>query len=108
MTDPNIPPPVEPIPRTEVHHTTINNPPARSGGGSWIGLLVGGLVLVVLVIAFVVFSQGGVSGTKDTNVDIDVDLPRPTLPDGPRVPDLPDMPSIEPPTVPGPERVPEN
>lgn len=108
MTDPNIPPPVEPTPRTEVHHTTINNPPARSGGGSWIGLLVGGLVVVVLIIAFVVFSQGGMSGTKDTNVDIDVDLPRPTLPDAPKAPDLPDMPSVEPPSVPGPEPVAEN
>ncbi|MFA4892278.1 hypothetical protein [Brevundimonas sp.] len=103
MTDPNVTPPVEPTPRTEVHHTTINNPaPARSGGG-WIGFLVGGLVVVVLIIAFVVFSNGGMSPGKDTNVDINVDLP-----DAPKMPDLPDVPAVEPPSVPGPEPVAEN
>lgn len=102
MTDPNIPPPVEPTPRTEVHHTTINNPPTRSGG-SWIGLLVGGLVVVVIIIAFVVFSNGGMSPGKDTNVDINVDLPRPSLPDAPKMPDIPDTPSVQPPSVASPE-----
>lgn len=107
MTDPNVPPPVEPTPRTEVHHTTINNPaPARSGG--WIGFLVGGLVVVVLIIAFVVFSNGGMGPGKAADIDIDVDLPRPTLPDAPKMPDLPDVPAVEPPSVPGPEPVAEN
>ena len=31
---------------------------------------------------------------KDANVDIDVDLPRPTLPDAPKMPDLPDVPPV--------------
>jgi hypothetical protein len=44
---------------------------------------------------------------KDTNVDIDVDLPRPTLPDAPKMPDLPDVPPVEPPTVPTPSPEPQ-
>jgi len=106
MTDPNVPPSLEP--RPEVHNTTINNPPQRSGSSSWIGLLVGGLVVVVLIIGFVVFTSGGMSPGRDTNVDINVDLPRPTMPDAPKIPDLPDMPSVEPPSVPQPVPVAEN
>lgn len=105
MTDPNIPGPVEP--RPEVHNTTIINPPQRGGGSGWIGLLVGGLVIVVLIIAFAVFTSGGMSPGKDTNVDISVDLPRPALPDAPTIPDLPDLPSVERPGVPQPAPVPE-
>ena len=95
MTDPNIPTPERP---EVVHNTTINNPPAGNGGGSsWIGFLVGGLLLVVVVIAFVVFSRGGISADgKDTNVDVDVDLP------AMEAPKMPDLPIIEPPTLPSP------
>ena len=106
MTDPNIPEPVEA--RPEVHNTTIINPPRRSGGSGWIGLLVGGLVIVLLIIAFVVFTNGGMSGGRDTNVDINVDLPRPTMPEAPKMPALPDVPSVDRPSVPGPEPVAEN
>lgn len=98
MTDPNIPPSDRP---EVVHNTTINNPPPSGGGGggggSWIGFLVGGLLLVVVIIAFVVFSRGGLSADgKDTNVDVDVDLP------AMEAPKMPDLPNIEPPTVPSP------
>ncbi len=103
MTDPNIPEPVEV--RPQVHNTTIINSPQRGGGSSWIGLLVGGLVVVLLIIAFVVFSSGGTSPGKDTKVDINVDLPRPTMPEGPKLPRLPEVPSVDRPTVPGPEPV---
>jgi hypothetical protein len=103
MTDPNLPP-ERPSDRPEVvHHTTINNPsPERSGGGgSAMAFIIGGLVVVAIIIAFVVFSQGGggLPDAKDTNVDIDVDLPQPTLPDPPKMPDLP---NVEPPSVPSP------
>lgn len=98
MTDPNIPPSERP---EVVHNTTINNPPSRSGGGSWIGLLLGGLVIVVLIIAFVVFSRGGMDA-KDTNVDVDVDLPKM------EAPKMPDLPEVEPPTLPQPAPAPAN
>ncbi len=106
MTDPNIPESVQA--RPEVHNTTIINPVRRSGGSGWIGLLVGGLVIVLLIIAFVVFTNGGMTGARDTHVDINVDLPRPTMPDAPKMPDLPRVPPVDRPTLPGPEPLAEN
>ncbi|WP_296170223.1 L,D-transpeptidase [uncultured Brevundimonas sp.] len=106
MTDPNVPPPERP---EVVHHTTINNPPERrGGGGSWIAFLVGGLVVVVAIIAVVIFANGGASvPTPDsTDVNVDIDLPRPNLPDAPKMPDLPSPPPIEPPSVPDPAPAP--
>lgn len=104
MTDPNIPPSERP---EVVHNTTINNPSSGSGSGSggssWIGFLVGGLLLVVVVIGFIVFSRGGMSmDGKDTNVDVDVDLP------AMEAPKMPDLPNMEPPTLPSPGPAPAN
>jgi hypothetical protein len=103
MTDPVTPPPDRP---GVVQHTTINTPSPRGGGGSWIALLVGGLVVVVVIIAFVALSNGGMPAPGGTDIDVDIDLPRPELPDAPTVPDLPDVPQIEPPTMPLPEPAP--
>ena len=106
MTDPNMPPPRDDRPEV-VHHTTINNPPASSGGGGsgWIGFLVGGIAVELIIIAVVMFSNGGLNAAKDTNVDVDVDLPTPTLPDAPKMPDLPE---VQPPSLPNPEPAPAN
>lgn len=106
MTDPNRP--IDPQERPEVvHHTTINAAPAperRSGGGGALAFIVGGLVVAALVIGFIVFSNGGFGGeAKDTNVDVDVNLPE--LPEAPK---MPDMPNIEPPSVPQPNPAPSN
>lgn len=105
MTDPNRP--TDPQERPEVvhHHTTVNTAPERrSGGGGAMAFIVGGLVVAALVIGFIVFSNGGFGGeAKDTNVDVDVNLPE--LPEAPK---MPDMPNIEPPTVPQPNPAPSN
>ncbi|HZW15809.1 MAG TPA: hypothetical protein VFF66_06100 [Brevundimonas sp.] len=105
MTDPNVPPPHDDRPEV-VHHTTINNPSTGDrGGAGWIGFLVGGLLVVLVIIAIVVFSNGGLNRATDTEVDLDVDLPAaPSLP----APDLPELPAVEPPSVPDPEPVPAN
>lgn len=99
MTDPNRP--HERVVVEPERHTTVNvQPERRSGGG--MAFLVGGLLVVVAIIAFVLFSGGGnpVQDAADTNVDVDVNLP--SLPDAPRMPD------IEPPTLPTPAPAPAN
>lgn len=100
MTDPNIPPErvvvVDP-PR----QTTVNVQPERRGGGG-MALIVGALVVVVAVIAFMVWNGGSnpVDKVADTNVDVDVNLPDP--------PKMPDIPNVEPPTLPSPGPAPSN
>lgn len=100
MTDPNAPPErvvvVEPAP-----HTTVNVQPERSGGGGgFIAFLVGGLVIVLAVIAFVVLSGNNpVKDAADTNVDVDVNLPKM---------EAPKLPEITPPTLPTPGPAPSN
>lgn len=102
MTDPNRP--VDPQDRPEVvHHTTVNTAPApeRRGGGGVLAFIVGGLVVAALVIGFIVYSNGGFGGqAEDTNVDVDVNLPE--------VPKMPELPPIEPPTIPQPNPAPSN
>ena len=67
------------------------------------GLAAGGCgTLVIIIIAVVMFSSGGVSTPDSTDIDVDIDVPRPELPDAPKMPDLPDIPPVEPPSVPQP------
>ena len=61
--------------------------------------------MVLVIIAIVVFSSGSLNRATDTNVDLDVDLPAPSLPEAPKMPDLPD---VEPPTLPNPDPAPAN
>ena len=102
MTDPNMPPErvvvVEPTPQT-----TVNVQPERSGGGGGaMAFIIGGLLVVVAIIAFVVWNGGGgaVTDAADTNVDVDVNLPE--------APRMPDLPNVEPPTLPAPGPAPSN
>jgi len=76
------------------------------GGGNWIAFLVGGLVVVLVIIAVVVFKGGGYDSARDTRVDVNIDLPRPELPDTPRSHDLPTLPLVEPPVLPSPDPAP--
>ena len=71
-----------------------------SGGGGNAGLafIVGGLLVVVAVIAFFVFGRGAMpDATKEVNVD--VNLPKM---------EAPKLPPIETPTVPTPSPAPAN
>ena len=62
-----------------------------AGGGSapWIAFILGGLLVAVAVIAYVLYA-GGLRQQAPRGVDIDVDLPTPpALPDAPKLPDPP-------------------
>ncbi|WP_253189131.1 hypothetical protein [Brevundimonas sp. LM2] len=94
MTDPNLPPErvvvVDRQPQTNVNV----QPERRSGGGGFIPFLIGGLVIVVAIIAYVLLSGNNpVQEAADTDVDIDVNLPKM---------EAPQLPNIEPPTLPSP------
>ncbi|MBX9460095.1 MAG: hypothetical protein KL785_02090 [Brevundimonas sp.] len=98
-----------PRPATNGPRSSITPPstirPTAAAGPAWIGFLVGGLLVVLVIIAIVVFSSGGLNRASDTNVDLDVDLPEaPSLP----APELPDLPPVEPPSVPDPTPAPAN
>ena len=108
MTDPNMPPPEPVMPPPEPMHepprqTTINVNPERSGGGSGvIGFLVGGLLVVVAIIAAVLYMKGDGAAPGETNLDVNIDIPAPRLPDAPRLPEAPTLPPVEPTATPSP------
>jgi len=54
---------------------TRRTPPSDRGGMGWVLALVG--IIVVLLIAWVLFSRGG---ADDGDVDIDVEVPRAEVP----------------------------
>lgn len=56
---------------------------SRGGGNSGLAFIVGALVVVVAVIAFVVYS-GGFSQKK--SIDVNVSASAPQLPDAPKPP----------------------
>jgi hypothetical protein len=61
-----------------------NTANSTGGGNTGIAFIVGGLLVVVAVIAYFVFARGGLDQTK--KVDVDVNLPKveaPKLPDAP-------------------------
>lgn len=96
MTDPNLPPRE---PERVVHQTTINTTaPEKKGGGGGLAFIIGGLVVAVAVIAFLVW-RGSVPAPMEaapSEINVDVDLPRPELP------------TVNPPTVPTPSPAPAN
>jgi len=101
MTDPNIPPErvvvVDRQPQTNVN---VESPRSGGGDGGFIAFLIGGLVVVVAIIAFVLLSgDNPVKDAADTNVDVDVNLPKM---------EAPKLPEIEPPTLPSPGPAPSN
>ena len=63
-----------------------NNGGGNSGGGNTgMAFIVGGLLVLVAVIAYFVFARGGMDPAKK-EIDVDVNLPKieaPRLPDAP-------------------------
>lgn len=102
MTDPNLPPERVVVVEKE-RPTTVNVQSERGGGGgSAMAFIIGGLLVVVAVIAFFVWNGGSnpIDKAADTKVDIDVNLPA--------APKMPDLPNVEPPTLPSPGPAPSN
>jgi len=56
---------------------------SSSGGNGGLAFIVGGLVVIVAIIAFVVYS-GGFSQKK--SVDVNISASAPQLPDAPKLP----------------------
>ena len=48
---------------------------SKGGGNAGMAFIVGGLVVVVAVIAWFVFSGGAVPGAETKSIDVDVSLP---------------------------------
>jgi len=60
------------------------------GGNAGMAFIVGALVVVVAVLAFLMFSGGF---TQKKKVDVDISASAPQLPAAPKVPDAPKPPS---------------
>lgn len=72
----------------------------NSGGGSaGLAFIVGGVVVVLAIVAWFVFAGDGLT---PENKDVNVDVSLPGVADGPTLPEAPGPPQVEPPTVAGP------
>jgi len=58
-----------------------NNTGGNGGGNAGLAFIVGGVVVVLAIVAYFVFTGG--MGTQDKNVDVDVNLPEVSAPDVP-------------------------
>lgn len=98
MTDPDMIPPERPTGRpAEVHHTTVNVAPEKSGSGGGAGLVIGALVVIALIVAAVLFlNNAPTQDSGDTNLDVNIDVPTPSMPELPEAPKMPQMPSPAP------------
>ena len=77
-----------------------------SSGGANVGLafIVGALVVVVAVLAWFLLGRGGPMQPETPNLNVDINVPAPRLPDVPDRPAPPELPSpTEPPQVAAPE-----
>lgn len=91
MTDPNLPPRTEPRPDDRPNvHTTVNTP--SRGGGTVIAFIVGGLLVLVAVIGFLVYTGRPPTPEVLPTAEIDVDIQAPELPSVP-TPDMPESPA---------------
>ena len=96
MTDPNLPPPDRVI-----HQTTINAAPEpRRGGGMGMAFILGALVVAAAVLAWFVFADGRAPAPETPELNVDINVPAPRLPDTPDLPKLPDR--VTPPELPKP------
>lgn len=60
----------------------------ESSSVPWLAFLVGGLLVVVAVIVWLMYSGGGLPGGS-RKVDVDVNVPKPELPATPSAPNTP-------------------
>jgi ABC-type transporter Mla subunit MlaD len=60
------------------------------GGNAGMAFIVGALVVIVAVLAFLMFSGGGF--TQKKKVDVDITASAPQLPDAPKAPAAPSPP----------------
>lgn len=85
MTDPNIPP----------EHAT-----PRKGAGAGLAFIVGGLLVAVAVIAWLVFAGVRPPTPETPHLNLDIHVPAPRMPQVPDRPTPRELPSpAEPPTV---------
>lgn len=56
-----------------------------SGGSPWLAFVVGGILVVVAIVAFMMYS--GRSPVADKSIDVKIEAPQ--LPDAPKLPDAP-------------------
>lgn len=92
-------PPTPPHDDRVVHNTTIHTT-ERRGGSPWAAIVVVVLLVLAALIGWAVYT-GQTPVAPASEVNVDVDLPRPTLPDAPKMPDNP-LPDVQPPTAPAP------
>lgn len=77
---------------------------SSGGGNAGLAFIVGGLLVAVAIIAWFVFSGGRASAPSTPDLNVDIDVPAPRLPDVPDRPAPPDLPRpAEPPRVAAPE-----
>jgi hypothetical protein len=70
-----------------------NNAARRGDAG--LALIFGGIVVGLAIIAFVVFSNGGIGTPDGPEVSVDIDLPRMELPGPPKMPTQPQVVPLE-------------
>ncbi len=58
-----------------------------SGATPWLAFIVGGLLVLVLAIGYVVYSGSG--GMSAPTKSVDINIKAPSLPEGPKLPDPP-------------------
>lgn len=63
----------------------------ESGGGAtpWIAFLVGGLVVIVAVIVYFIYSGNAPQPATPRSVDVNLNVPKPSVPDAPSLPKAP-------------------
>lgn len=63
----------------------------RSGATPWLAFLVGGLIVVLAVLGYFLYSGGGPAKPElPSSINVDINVPKvPPIPDAPRLPDAP-------------------